>query len=45
VLIDPEGKIQDIIVGNLWKTDELVEKILKLAQGKDLVDENGIPFE
>ena len=45
VLIDPEGKIQDIIVGNLWKTDELVEKILKLAQGKDLVDENGVPFE
>ena len=45
VLIDPEGKIQDIIVGNLWQTDELVGKILKLAQGKDLVDENGVPFE
>lgn len=45
VLIDPKGRIQDIIVGNLWKTDELIDKILKLSEGKDLVDENGEPFE
>jgi protein SCO1/2 len=36
ILIDPEGKIQEIIVGNLWKTDELVEKIVTLANGGKL---------
>lgn len=36
VLIDPEGKIQDILIGNLWKTDELVSKIVNLSEGKDV---------
>ena len=40
VLVDPEGNIRDIIIGNLWKTEELVEKIVKLAKGEKLDLEN-----
>jgi protein SCO1/2 len=36
VLVDPQGKIQEILIGNTWSTDELVEKMLKLARGEDL---------
>ena len=40
ILVDPEGKIQEIIVGNLWNSEELVEKIVKLANGENLELEN-----
>ena len=36
VLVDPKGKIQEILIGNTWNTDELVEKMVKLARGQAL---------
>ena len=40
ILVDPDGKIQEILIGNSWQTDELVEKMIQLARGEDLIPEN-----
>ncbi|MBT5928460.1 MAG: redoxin domain-containing protein [Verrucomicrobia bacterium] len=45
ILVDPDGKIQEIIIGNLWKTEELVEKIVKLANGESIRSADGKKYE
>lgn len=38
LLIDPEGRLQKIIVGNTWKPDAFVADLLTVAEGKPIAE-------
>ncbi|MDG1891627.1 MAG: SCO family protein [Verrucomicrobiota bacterium] len=45
VLVDPEGIIQEIIIGNLWSGTDLAKKMARLARGEGLQGSEQEPFE